>query len=359
MQHNPIEQMKIEILPVESSPKSTSGIANQDFQTEVISLKQLFAQFLEMEVGDGAASSDTVTSYLSQAKIYLDWCKDTLIKPLRANKNDIQLYRQYLIDQHYTVGTIANKLTIINRFYQAAVNRGLIEVNPTIGVKAPQVRIDPAANISFLELDELRLLLEKIESKLNQAKTNKQRLPILRDLIIIGIMVLEGCRTVELNQLQVDQIIHQGEKTGLKVFAKRATRIVPLTKNLSLQLEQYLEMRQKVLRHKLKSEDYVFISLSNNSKGKQLSRRGIRAIVDRYLKMARLKHKQGRTITAHSLRHTAGTQALRTGANLRQVQDLLGHADPRTTSIYAHIGDRWNNNPAEGILSVLNNAKKV
>ncbi len=354
-----IEQMKIEILPVESSPKSTSGIANQDFQTEVISLKQLFAQFLEMEVGDGAASSDTVTSYLSQAKIYLDWCKDTLIKPLRANKNDIQLYRQYLIDQNYTVGTIANKLTIINRFYQAAVNRGLIEVNPTIGVKAPQVRIDPAANISFLELDELRLLLEKIESKLNQAKTNKQRLPILRDLIIIGIMVLEGCRTVELHQLQVDQIIHQGEKTGLKVFAKRATRIVPLTKNLSLQLEQYLEMRQKVLRHKLKSEDYVFISLSNNSKGKQLSRRGIRAIVDRYLKMAGLKHKQGRTITAHSLRHTAGTQALRTGANLRQVQDLLGHADPRTTSIYAHIGDRWNNNPAEGILSVLNNAKKV
>ena len=296
-----IEQMKIEILPIESLPKSTSRIANQDLQTEVISLKQLFAQFLEMEVGDGAASTDTVTSYLSQAKIYLDWCKDNLIEPLSVNRNGIRLYRQHLINQNYTVGTIANKLTIINRFYQAAVNRSLIEVNPTVGVKAPKSRIDPAANISYLELDELKLLLQKVESRLDQAKTNKQRLPILRDLILVGIMVLQGCRTVELHQLQVNQVVHQGEKTGLKVFSKRAMRIVPLTKTLSLQLEQYLEMRQRVLRRKLKPDDYVFISLSNNNKGKQLSRRGIRAIVDRYLKLTGLKHKEGRTLTAHSL----------------------------------------------------------
>jgi integrase/recombinase XerD len=51
-------------------------------------------------------------------------------------------------------------------------------------------------------------------------------------------------------------------------------------------------------------------------------------------------------ISTHSLRHTAGTLALRSGAELRQVQDLLGHADPRTTAIYAHVADRWENNPA-------------
>ena len=62
-----------------------------------------------------------------------------------------------------------------------------------------------------------------------------------------------------------------------------------------------------------------------------------------------LKHTPGRTLTAHSLRHTAGTLALKTGADLRQVQDLLGHADPRTTSIYAHVGDRWEYNPAAAI----------
>ena len=109
-----------------------------------------------------------------------------------------------------------------------------------------------------------------------------------------------------------------------------------------------------MLRRKIKPEDYVFVSVSNNSKGKQLSRRSIRTIVDRYLIATGLKHKEGRTISAHSLRHTAATQALRAGADLRQVQDLLGHADPRTTSIYAHVGDRWEHNPGAAVEEKLN-----
>jgi site-specific recombinase XerD len=317
--------------------------------THVDNLEQIFAQFLEMEVGDGAASPDTIKSYLSQTKMYFAWCKDNLVSPLEADKDNIKLYRQYLIDEDYKVGTIANKLSIVHTLYQAAIAKGLIAINPAAGVKAPTERIDPASNISYLELDELELLLGEIESQLNQAKTNKQRLPLLRDRALVGIMSLEGCRTVELHNLKLEQILHQGPRTGLKVFAKRASRIVPLTDSLTQQLEEYLLMRRMVLRRKVKPEDYVFVSLSNNSKNQQLSRRSIRAIVDRYLEATGLKHKEGRTLSAHSLRHTAGTQALRAGADLRQVQDLLGHADPRTTSIYAHVGDRWDYNPAVAI----------
>ena len=69
----------------------------------------------------------------------------------------------------------------------------------------------------------------------------------------------------------------------------------------------------------------------------------------RALTATNLKHTPGRTLTAHSLRHTAGTLALRTGSDLRQVQDLLGHADPRTTSIYAHVRDKWEHNPANAM----------
>jgi len=357
--------MKIEFVPVVEteiiSTPQDENIQNSDDGEKYFSLpercppniERVFAEFLEMEVGDGAASPDTIKSYLSQTKMYFNWCQDNLIPPLEADKDDIKLYRQHLIEQNYSFATIDNKLTIVKSLYKAAVNRGLISTNPAVGIKAPSERTDPAANISYLDIEELGLLLGEIEFQLSQAKTNKKRLPILRDRALIGIMSIEGTRTVELHNLKVEQIVRQGKKTGLRVFAKRASRIVPLTDTLSQQLEEYLTMRRTVLRRKIKPEDFVFVSVSNNSKGKQLSRRGIRAIVDRYLIATNLKHQEGRTLSAHSLRHTAGTQALRTGSDLRQVQDLLGHADPRTTSIYAHVGDRWENNPGANIENLL------
>jgi site-specific recombinase XerD len=357
--------MEIEIVPVKLTPQDRqkqassnlsfkNPLSNSAESTTSDNIEQIFAEFLDMEVGDGAASADTIRSYLCQSKMYFAWCKDNLVPILEADKEEIKFYRQYLIAENYKTSTIANKLSIVHSFYQAAIARGLIATNPAAGVKAPTERIDPASNISFLELDELELVLGEIESQLVRAKTNKQRLPILRDRILIGIMSLEGCRTVELHNLKLEQILHQGQRTGLKVFAKRASRIVPLTDSLTQQLEEYLLMRRTVLRRKVKPEDYVFVSLSNNSKNQQLSRRSIRAIVDRYLIATGLKYKEGRTLSAHSLRHTAGTQALRAGADLRQVQDLLGHADPRTTSIYAHVGDRWDYNPASAVEDMIN-----
>ncbi|WP_319423631.1 hypothetical protein [Pleurocapsa sp. FMAR1] len=101
--------------------------------------------------------------------------------------------------------------------------------NPAAGIQAPNEGVDPASNISYLELDELELLLGEIEFQLSQTKTNKQRLSILRERVLVGIMSLEVTRTVELHQLRVNLIVRQGKKTGLKVFAKRASRIVPLT----------------------------------------------------------------------------------------------------------------------------------
>ncbi|MGB5636254.1 MAG: tyrosine-type recombinase/integrase [Waterburya sp.] len=276
-----------------------------------------------MEVGDGAASADTIRNYLSQTKQYLDWCRDNLLLPLDAEVEDIKLYRQYLVQSGYQNSTIATKLNIVRIFYKAALTHGLIKSNPAAKVKALKDRKDPAARITFMEVEELKFLLGHIQSQLNEAKTNKQRLVFMRDRILVGIMSLEGCRTVEMHQLKVSDLVRQGIKTGLQVSAKRASRIVPLTENLALWLDEYLQMRRKVLRRKIKPESYVFVSLSNNSKNQQLSRRSIRTIIDRALVECNLKHTDGRTLSAHSLRHTAGTLALRTGSDLRQVQDLL------------------------------------
>ncbi len=305
-------------------------------------------------MGDGGASIDTVRTYISQTQQYFDWCHDNLIPPQDADAEDIKQYRQYLVQSEYANTTISTKLNILRRFYQALLNKGLISTNPVIGIKAPREAIDPAAKITFLELEELQVLLNHIQSQLDQAKTQKQKLRFLRDRSLVGIMGLEGTRTVEMHQLKIQQITKQGINTGLRVSAKRASRIVPLTNNLNSQLEEYLEVRRKVIRRKIKSTDYVFVSLSNNNRGKQISRNGIRGIIDKYLIETNLKYTPGRTLSPHSLRHTASTLALRSGASLRQVQDLLGHSDPRTTSIYAHIGDRWSNNPAANVEEQLN-----
>ncbi len=341
--------MEINIIPVETHTSAIIKPTPVSTEAIPVGLESLFAQFIELEVGDGGASIDTVRTYISQTQQYFDWCKDNLIPPQSADTEDIKQYRQYLVQSEYANTTIATKLNVLRRFYQALLKVGLISSNPVTGIKAPRLAIDPAEKITFLELEELQVLLNHIQSQLDQAKTQKQKLRFLRDRSLLGIMSLEGTRTVEMHQLKIQQITKQGINTGLRVSAKRASRIVPLTNNLNSQLEEYLEVRGKVIRRKIKPTDYVFVSLSNNNKGKQISRNGIRSIIDGYLVATNLKHTPGRTLTAHSLRHTAGTLALRSGASLRQVQDLLGHSDPRTTSIYAHIGDRYSNNPAANI----------
>ena len=343
--------MKIDIVSVEETISSPTEVkqAIELAQSEVVTLEDIFARFLQLEVGEGAASQDTIRNYISQTKQYLNWCGDNLLSPIEAEPEDIKLYRQHLVQSGYANSTIATKLNIVRIFYKAAQAHGLITSNPAAKVKAPKDRKDPAARITFMEAEELKFLLDYIQSELSQAKINKQKLVLLRDRALVSIMSLEGCRTVEMHQLKIGDIIRQGIKTGLQVSAKRSSRVVPLTENLATQLNEYLQMRRKVLRRKIKLTDYVFVSLSNNNKGGQLSRRSIREICDRYLLAINLKHQNGRTLTAHSLRHTAGTLALRTGSDLRQVQDLLGHADPRTTSIYAHVGDRWEHNPGASI----------
>ena len=255
--------MKIEIVPVEelTLPSTKIKQAIEPVQSEVITLEDIFAKFIQLEVGDGAASNDTIRNYLSQTKQYLNWCEDNLLSPIEAEPEDIKLYRQHLVESEYANSTIATKLNIVRIFYNAVQTHGLITANPAAKVKAPKDRKDPAARITFMEAEELKFLLDHIQSQLDKAKTNKQRLVLLRDRILIGIMSLEGCRTVEMHQLEVEDVVRQGIKTGLQVSAKRASRIVPLTKNLAAQLDEYLQMRRKVLRRKIKPDRFCFCLL--------------------------------------------------------------------------------------------------
>ncbi len=127
--------MDINIVPVKSEVefKTTSTTLALTNISE-----DIFARFLELEVGDGAASCDTIRSYLSQTKQYLDWCKDNLLLPLDADVEDIKPYRQYLVQSGYQNSTIATKLNMVRIFYKAALTHGLIKTNPAARLKLPR-----------------------------------------------------------------------------------------------------------------------------------------------------------------------------------------------------------------------------
>ncbi len=308
-------------------------------------------------------------------KQFLGWCQDAELNPIEATFNQLTRFRHWLIhQQQYQTVTISLKLTILRRFYDGLRQYGYIINNPALSLKPPTEVRDPAASINYLQSEEMSRLLDSLPAE--------NTVHALRDRFLVSAMVLQGFRTVDLHRVCVGGIVRDGKNVGLRVSSKRHTRVVPLTPDLAKLLQRYLRARRKA-GETITDKTPLFISVARNNKniGKPLSRRSIRRIVDKYLEKIGLKElprpktpkkltlcqekknlsttglgkkahnlskykAKSRKLSAHSLRHTAGTLAMRAGATLRQVQDLLGHTDPKTTMIYAHIGDRWQYNPA-------------
>ncbi|AFZ10876.1 integrase family protein (plasmid) [Oscillatoria nigro-viridis PCC 7112] len=305
----------------------------------VSSLLETWTEFLALDVAAGDAAQDTADTYRRQLRLFLSWCDcaSPQINPTSATKEDIKRYRRFLVDDRsLKPATVALKLSVVRRFYDAAVEKGLILTNPALSIKPPREKRDAAEKVTYLEKSEVEKLLAAIKSD--------GSVKALRDKALLAIMALEGPRTVEMHRANIADLVQQGNNLGIRVEGKGSIRIVPLTPEIALALMNYLEARKAM--EVLAPSSPLFVAVGYRAGGQRISRRGIRKVVDGYLKEAGLKHSPGRTISTHSLRHTAGTLALRAGAELRQVQDLLGHKDPRTTSIYTHVAERWANNPA-------------
>jgi integrase/recombinase XerD len=331
------------------NPTATTSVSNipsaTPFNLNADELIAAFTNFLTFDVGAGGASAETIRTYWCEVRYYLLWCQTNQLQPLTVTRDQIKIYRHHLVQKKYKPTTISLKLVAISRMYDAAMEYRLLTINPVWGVKPPKQRSDPAERITYLTADEAQAFLQAPLNKPPSLKT-------LRDQLLLGIMTLEGARTMEVHRANIKDIVRGVMGVGITVTSKQQQRIVPLIPELVDLLDRYLLSRRKA-GYSIAGITPLFINLYNrprNLKASEqdfrLSRRGVRKIVDGYLSALDLKHGEGRTLSAHSLRHTAGTLAIQSGASLRQVQDLLGHADPRTTAIYTHVGDRWLNNPA-------------
>ncbi|MDJ0718077.1 MAG: tyrosine-type recombinase/integrase [Prochloraceae cyanobacterium] len=299
-----------------------------------------FHNILDEEIADGDASHDTIKTYTKQFKLFVSWCAERKIELIELAENHVKEYRRYLVSKKLKPTTIALKLTVIRRIFEIAVERGLMATNPAAKVKPPKLIHDPADNNNYLELEEAQKLVDFLPKGNSMVE--------LRDRLLVLLMVRIGCRQIGLYRLNVGDIIRKKDRVGLRVTAKGRVRVVPLTPDVAKILEKYLEAR-RANDERLTKDTPMFISVSRNSARQRLTRRSMQTIVNDCLEKASLKHSETRTVTSHGLRHTVGYLLTQAGKSLRVVQEALGHADPRTTAIYAHIVNLWNDNPFDSI----------
>jgi integrase/recombinase XerD len=292
---------------------------------------QAFAAFLRLEVAQGAATPDTQRSYWSQMRAWTAWCQAQACCVVTASALAVKAYRQALVEAGYQAASIAHKLAVLRRVYAAAMAQGLRADNPALGVHPPRDR-RAADLLPCLAEGELRQLLAAVP--------HTDTVPARRDRALLALLAVQGLRTVEVARATVADLYH-GDPVVLRVRGKTRDRLLPLRPDLAAVLQAYLAARGTV--HDDATGTPLVAAVGNRAGGQRLSRRGIRHVVDGYLRQAGLKRPG---VSDHALRHTAATLAYKYTRDLRAVQHMLGHADPRTTARYAHLVERLQQNPA-------------
>lgn len=294
-------------------------------------IEAAFTRFLRLDVAAGNASPDTIRGYLCSARKWIEWCHAHGTDPVAATGDNVRQYRADLVAEGYKPGTIAHRLVVVRRLYAAARWKGLRPDNPAEGIKAPRERLAPEERIRYVGVIDLAHLFAAIPRFTAKG---------IRDRAILALMSLHGLRGIEIHRASTDDFNDSPEGPSLLVHGKSGERIVYLRQDVSRALTLYLE----TLGSGHGPDTAIFVSLSNRARGRRLSRRGVRSIVDFYL------GKIGSGLSgSHVLRHTAATLALKGGAEINQIGAMLGHTDPRTTQRYAHVLDRIENNPADRI----------
>ncbi|MBL0869923.1 MAG: tyrosine recombinase XerC [Phycisphaerales bacterium] len=240
---------------------------------------------------------------------------------LDANAETIRAYLAHLGENQYSAATMARKIATLRSFYKWAERRGVAPSNPMTAIRTPkQGKRLPRA-----------ITIEQIEKLLSTP--NEREVLGMRDRAMLETLYSTGIRVSELVDLNVDDIDPTGEALRVRGKGKRE-RIVPLGSHATAALRKFVGMVKDDGRFApLWSDGGAGKPLFMNKHGGRLSSRSVRRKLDKYLKNAGLDPK----ISPHTLRHSFATHLLENGADLRSVQELLGHQSLSTTQVYTHL----------------------
>ena len=236
---------------------------------------------------------------------------------LSAETDAVRTYLAFLNDKQYSKATIARKLATLRSFYKFLVKRNQLGSNPVAAVRTPK---QDKKLPKFLEYEDVKRLLETppMNNWLGA-----------RDRAILETLYSTGIRVSELVALNMDDVDFLGEVVHIRGKGKKE-RIAPISSSALQVIQHYMEFRNKRAQSSRNFDSKV---LFVNKHGRRLSTRSVRRKMDKYLKMAGLDP----TISPHTLRHSFATHMLNNGADLRSVQELLGHQSLSTTQVYTHL----------------------
>jgi len=279
-------------------------------------MQEIFNKYINYLEAERNMSAYTVRNYTTDLLDFFDFLRAKGISSLKeVDRLTLRDYLSHLMKQGLVKASIARKLSAIRSFYRYLLREGVISTSPAATTSSP--KLDKRLPL-FLTIEEMKRLLEAPDLSTPQGQ---------RDRALLELLYASGLRVSELVQLNLEQI--NLDTREIRVWGKGAKeRIVLMGEPAAKSLTTYLSQgRPKLLGKKKSSALFV------NRYGGRLPERRIQRILEDYAKLAGIDKR----VHPHLLRHTFATHLLDGGADLRVVQELLGHADLSSTQIYTHV----------------------
>lgn len=260
------------------------------------------------------ASDNTVASYMRDLRQYASYLGSEGIDVLDADQDVVSGYMNIMKANGKSAATISRALASIKSLYIFAVQNREIEENPIHNIK-----IDKAEK----KLPQI-LTGKEVELLLQQPKVTEMK--GCRDKAMLEVLYATGIRVSELIGLNIDDVSLPG--SFIRCESGEKTRIIPIYPEALQSLHEYIDsVRPKMIA--VPTEHSLFVNVS----GERMSRQGFWKIIKTYQKKAGIE----KDITPHTLRHSFAAHLLENGADLRSIQEMLGHADISSTQVYSHI----------------------
>ncbi|MBX7149668.1 tyrosine recombinase XerC [bacterium] len=299
-------------------------LLNNSSETALFSIEPHLHAFGESLTLEKGSSSHTIKNYLHDLEEFVAYLKkfqpETMdgdsIKLSHINPLILRSFVSVLFQKNKPT-SIARKLSSLRTFFGYWVKKGALSQNPARAIHSPKI---PKKLPNFLDIDEMLGVLNKPSEENFRSK---------RDMAIMELLYSSGLRVSELVALDLESIDFSGRL--VRVLGKgKKERIVPIGEKAVSRLIEYLPFREEMLKS-TQANDVKPVFL--NWRSERLSVRSIQRLVRDIIQKSGI----GKTVSPHVLRHTFATHLLNQGADLRSIQELLGHSSLSTTQKYTHL----------------------